>query len=557
MWIIWTDGITVMARNTMTDQYYAGTDALIVFRDVISTLVGGERIYVKSGLYNVNGTIEIIKSCTLDLEDFAQIVLMNNSNCNMIYAHGAPGSPITFVIRGGILDGNRNNQVGGFYSILTENTTYFRVMESTFNNFGEAAIMALANNTRPRIVRSRFSNCYYASSYVPVYHCILDDCFIGVFNASLFDSELTNISHTGAYPGYGDRIIGNRFTAKPGATMSGVSVEYGDPQMIKIVGNEFNLSGAAASIGIGVSPNTNGLTVRGVVMNGNTIYGCAGSAISIQHLPGVAPVAIDQITIDDNIFANNSRYGVEIDFPVGGIVPNLIRIGSGNKFLSNTLGRIYPRGHGIEIGEAPSYEHVVYLPGSSNIFAGSVTGTGVVTGGDRLFMATLAGAGSTATGFNRPLMRGEDLSMDYDKEFIIEWRAYRLSLGSTTNAIAYLKIDDDIPWPPAPVDPSSNSVGFRINNFAVRGLVYGNGILTNIDLGVTLTDRIPASFKIHSVPGRGVFFYINDLLVGTVTTNLPSGILVGGEYITAAITNGASAADARLYVQRVIYRRQL
>jgi hypothetical protein len=268
-------------------------------------------------------------------------------------------------------------------------------------------------------------------------------------------------------------------------------------------------------------------------------------------------VAIDQITIDDNIFANNSRYGVEINFPVGGIVPNLIRIGSGNKFLSNTLGRIYPRGHGIEIGEAPSYEHVVYLPGSSNIFAGSVTGTGVVTGGDRLFMATLAGAGSTATGFNRPLMRGEDLSMDYDKEFIIEWRAYRLSLGSTTNAIAYLKIDDDIPWPPAPVDPSSNSVGFRINNFAVRGLVYGNGILTNIDLGVTLTDRIPASFKIHSVPGRGVFFYINDLLVGTVTTNLPSGILLGGEHITAAITNGASAADARLYVQRVIYRRQL
>jgi hypothetical protein len=33
--------------------------------------------------------------------------------------------------------------------------------------------------------------------------------------------------------------------------------------------------------------------------------------------------------------------------------------------------------------------------------------------------------------------------------------------------------------------------------------------------------------------------------------------MTNGERIILAITNGASATDARLYVQRVIYRRQL
>lgn len=90
-------------------------------------------------------------------------------------------------------------------------------------------------------------------------------------------------------------------------------------------------------------------------------------------------------------------------------------------------------------------------------------------------------------------------------------------------------------------------VGIKIINTALWGMNYG-AALTLTDLATTLANNTVAHFRIVHNPGVSVQFYIDGLLKGTSTTNLPSGNPSGDLTLLINVLNGATDAARAIRV---------
>lgn len=527
-----------------------GTNPRTVLQAAFNAMVSGDSVEITRGTYTIGGALTIDgKNLLLILDDGATIYLANATDTNMLNL-----SNITkFTKRGrGTFDGNKANQTDvnikaisctNVKNLIVEGPCFKDAMNGVY-----ATPVDISLTGRNRIIDSTFTGCEGTIYYADAINCMFDDCFVGVYYGSIIECIMHRIRHGGVYLNRGDRAISNHIRPAAGASMTAINIEYGNLDDIAAIGNDIDLTGGVSCIGIGVSPNVNNQTAEKIVLDGNIIKGATSSAIFIKE-HGVIGVTIRNITIDNNVLSDSTKYGVEIDYPQGGAIPSDIFIGAGNKFINNGYGRILPKGHRITIEEDPTREYIQHIPGCSALFLSSVAGGGSISGNNSLLCNTGALAGATASGSRQFNTVDHSYTMNFDKEFMFEALIRRLTADA--NAVAYLKFDDDL----APVNPGSKAIGFKIINMAVWGFVHDGTNLTLLNLATVLTDGQAYRLKIHFVPARTACFYIDDIFVGSIDSNLPSGTQANAEEAIAAITNGASAVEVRLYLHSLTYRK--
>ena len=99
-------------------------------------------------------------------------------------------------------------------------------------------------------------------------------------------------------------------------------------------------------------------------------------------------------------------------------------------------------------------------------------------------------------------------------------KASKFSIGyqnPVSNTVAKIGIGDL----QAPL--TNRHIGFVITNGAVYGSVANGTSETSLNLNTTLSNNVFYLLEFRYVAGSGVNFYIDNTLVGTISTNLPSG----------------------------------
>lgn len=104
-WVVWTDGVNTMARNTVTNQFINGTDAATVIQSAINALPSGGEIFVKEGIYLLSARIEIkSKIHFVGAELNATILRANAAGIDLLY-FGSNSQEVT--VENLYLDGNK------------------------------------------------------------------------------------------------------------------------------------------------------------------------------------------------------------------------------------------------------------------------------------------------------------------------------------------------------------------------------------------------------------------------------------------------------------------
>lgn len=96
-------------------------------------------------------------------------------------------------------------------------------------------------------------------------------------------------------------------------------------------------------------------------------------------------------------------------------------------------------------------------------------------------------------------------------------------------------------------------IGLEIQNYALYGETYGAARST-VSLGLTMTATYTYRIRIELFPGEKCDFYVNDILLGSITTvaNLPSGLAGATSYLVVSMDNAAQAVDSTLVCSPII-----
>ena len=162
----------------------------------------------------------------------------------------------------------------------------------------------------------------------------------------------------------------------------------------------------------------------------------------------------------------------------------------------------------------------------------SVTGSGNVAGQryGLLDLRTGATAGSTAAG------RGFSMGWpDWDNDW--EWFTRMLVSSMSANGKAWYKVDIL-----SAADPAIKSVGWRLDGFALKGIVHNGTSLTVVDLSTTLTGGVVYSLFLKFIAGDKIEWYVNGVLKGS-SSSIPSSYYATEALIVMSIANGADADD--------------
>lgn len=89
--------------------------------------------------------------------------------------------------------------------------------------------------------------------------------------------------------------------------------------------------------------------------------------------------------------------------------------------------------------------------------------------------------------------------------------------------------------------PNFPFLRFRIDNAAVKGIICDGTTQTILDLGLNIIAGEAYDFEIRYFPADRVEFYINDILKGTISADLPSGTAEAGVLMYMRIANDGAA----------------
>lgn len=178
-----------------------------------------------------------------------------------------------------------------------------------------------------------------------------------------------------------------------------------------------------------------------------------------------------------------------------------------------------------------------------------ITGDNAATLGFRQLFVTSLGVGVTdsiafADWYPTP--------QNFAKDFV--W-AITLSLqASFTGTESWVKIDTTA----SSADPGDKSVGFKFDDYAARGFVYGGNGYQETDLSTTLNASQVYILKIVFTAGDKVEWYIDDVLVGTEDTDadLPVTTLINPKLVVS--TKSAEGFNGVLVsISRWAYSQEL
>jgi hypothetical protein len=165
----------------------------------------------------------------------------------------------------------------------------------------------------------------------------------------------------------------------------------------------------------------------------------------------------------------------------------------------------------------------------------SIGGSGVVTLGiNQNMLNTGASANSKAISYF-PMQLASYPYGSFDYHHIIS--AEICSYGNVASSQSWLKLDDNSDA----VDPDSKSIGFRIDNLALKGIVHNGTSLSVVDLNTTLPNGGFVALQLRFIPGNKIEWFVNGMRKSESTV-IPSGGIPSLLAVTA-VKNGASASN--------------
>lgn len=179
------------------------------------------------------------------------------------------------------------------------------------------------------------------------------------------------------------------------------------------------------------------------------------------------------------------------------------------------------------------------IPESTTPYNPSVTGTGAVTiDGEGLKIATGATAGSTALIARVLLLAVSPISWGDDRT--IEAAVKFVASGSSTGLEYYGWGNYDF----------NTFIGFQVDDGVFQAVWGGGGSLSTYTIadwgaGAYLEGKY---LKAVFTAGSKIEFYVNNTLVHTATTNLPTGTLYADTILSAKSYNKAVAQNKRIEV---------
>lgn len=169
-------------------------------------------------------------------------------------------------------------------------------------------------------------------------------------------------------------------------------------------------------------------------------------------------------------------------------------------------------------------------------FYKSVGGTGSVVIGTAY--VELATGGDAASNANLADEIGISNIFTWDKK-----RKIRTRIWFSDNTSQVVSISTGLPESV----PNYPFLRFRIDNAAVKGIICDGTTQTILDLNFNISGNTAYDFEIRYFPGEKVEFYINDVLKGTISDDLPSGVSEAGILMYIRIGNdGAVEREIRL-----------
>lgn len=167
----------------------------------------------------------------------------------------------------------------------------------------------------------------------------------------------------------------------------------------------------------------------------------------------------------------------------------------------------------------------------------SVTGTGAINdAGDGLTLATNATADSTAK-LEKTI---------YENEYIFKWDKSRqfeanVAFIASTSATCTMYLLHGF-------DETFNSIGFSVINGVLKGVVVDATTLTSVNLQTLGAGAFSVNRTLKAVFTTGVDckFYVDGVLLGTITTGLPSGLYNNSTLLYAFCKNPGVAQNKRI-----------
>ena len=205
----------------------------------------------------------------------------------------------------------------------------------------------------------------------------------------------------------------------------------------------------------------------------------------------------------------------------GGAAPERLAIGDPRFFLTvdaDSTGlewrRAFPFGVPSEVGI--QFFH----------WTTTLTGTGVEVskGYGLLSMHTGVTAGATARS------SGYGFGWLIWSDFRLVWRVAIYFDAPSANSKRWIKVDTDTSG-----DPTGESIGFRIDGTAIKGIVHDGTDLHVIDLATVYSDA-NSLFEIR-YDGTTVYWYVANVLKGQ-STDIPSALRMVNHYLVVNVING-------------------
>ena len=136
--------------------------------------------------------------------------------------------------------------------------------------------------------------------------------------------------------------------------------------------------------------------------------------------------------------------------------------------------------------------------------------------------------------------------VDWDNELVFAFDIARLTTNATVEGRVQLKAANAIGI------LAQEGVGLQVINYGVRFEQHNGGRTVSGADVFTLTDGDVARIMIWHVPGVADYFFVNGVLVETLTTNVPAGDGGAACYWAMSLDDGGTGAACNFYVSPIL-----
>jgi len=147
---------------------------------------------------------------------------------------------------------------------------------------------------------------------------------------------------------------------------------------------------------------------------------------------------------------------------------------------------------------------------------------------------------------------GNTYNSDFSKSYIVEWLAAIVDYASgVAGGWASWKLSST----PGNQSLTNKGFGFYATGVgALNAIGHDGTTLTDLSTGTTMTEGTAYRLRVIFIPGTILIWQVNNSIVASITSNLPSGTLANGEQIdVTAVGNAGERLQATL--NRLFYRR--